>query len=141
MFRCCSLETSHPRLLYKQNRKKKKKRHRFIEQSFGLCGRRRDVIFSQGGRIPSEHSTTTKKRISGDSISAMGDWRKYNQTPCKYSVGSPLQLPQGRKSKWKLRGSLPGLCRARNCTDFDEQSSESLFLESILSPLIINKAC
>ena len=57
------------------------------------------------------------------------------------SVGPPLQLPQGRKSKWKLRGSLPGLCRARNCTDFDEQSSESLFLESILSPLIINKAC
>jgi len=109
--------------------------HTSVQRSLG------DVVFNQGGHIPSEHSTTTKKRISGDSISAMGDWRKYSQMPCKYNIGFPLQLPQGTKIKWKLRDSLPDLCRARNCMDFDEQSNENLFLESILSPLIISKAC
>lgn len=65
------------------------------------------------------------------STSATGDWRKCGKMPCKCNVRSPLQLPQGRRIKWGLRGSLPGLCRARNRSDFDKQINGNLFLERV----------
>ena len=60
------------------------------------------MIFSQGGRIPSEHSTTTKKRISGDSISAMGDWRKYNQMPCKCKCWPSFAIAPGEEKQMEI---------------------------------------